>query len=142
MRMHTESLRIPFCDTDMSGRIHYTAAFQYFEMAENSLLRTVYGELAWSERLNLPRVHVEAEYSEALTFEDEIDCTARVEEVGRSSIRFGFRITDKQGRCCVVGQIVAVAVGEDGRSRSIPELIRNALAEDRHTAAFTSQSRG
>lgn len=37
MRAHTESFRVPFCDTDLSGRIHYTTALRYFEIAENYL---------------------------------------------------------------------------------------------------------
>jgi acyl-CoA thioester hydrolase len=41
--IHTEQLRVNWIDTDASGRIHYTAALRYFEVAEHGLMREPYG---------------------------------------------------------------------------------------------------
>lgn len=131
MRSHTERLRVAFVDTDMSGRIHYTAAMRYFEAAEHGLMRAVYAEIGASERGKLPRVHVEADFAEALVFEDEIDCRAQVEKVGRSSITFGYEIRRSagppDGPPAITGKIVAVQVGEDGRPIPIGAALRAAL---------------
>ncbi len=115
-------------DTDTSGRIHYTAAMRYFEHVEHALMREVYAGVPEAERLNLPRVHVEADYKEALLFEDEIDCSVRVDAVGRSSITYGYEVHRLDGALAVSGKIIAVAIGKDGRPEEIPDSLRAALS--------------
>ena len=73
-------------DTDASGRIHYTAALRYFEIAEHGLLRELFGGAGTpsTRSFGLPRVHVEADYAAALSYPDQFKCTARVAAVGRT----------------------------------------------------------
>ena len=123
-------MRVAFMDTDMSGRIHYTAAMRYFETAEHSLMRQVYQEVGIAHQANLPRVHVEADFGEALRFEDELDCRATVLKVGRSSITYGFEISRADGLMCVTGKIVAVWIGDDGRPQPISAAVRAALERE------------
>ena len=127
MRSFTHKTRVAWVDTDTSGRIHYTAAMRWFEAAEHALMREVYAELGSPERVNLPRVHVEADYQGALLFEDEIACTAEVERVGGTSITYRYRVVNRSGETCVTGKIVAVAIGEDQRPCRLPDLLRKAL---------------
>ena len=126
MTSHTARLRVAWIDTDTSGRIHYTAAMRYFETVEHALMREVYAR-SGEPRLNLPRVHVEADYKAELRFEDEIDCTVHVEAVGRSSITYRYRVVRLDGVEAVAGKIVAVAIGEDARPTEIPAAMRGAL---------------
>lgn len=128
MRVFSARLRVAWVDTDTSGRIHYTAAMRYFEHVEHALMREVYAEVPGEVRLNLPRVHVEADYKAALTFEDEIDCSVRVESVGRSSITYRYEVRRPDGVEAVRGKIVAVAIGDDGRPHDIPSGLREALS--------------
>lgn len=127
MRSHTHRTRVAWIDTDTSGRIHYTAAMRWFEAAEHAMMRELYAELEGQDRLNLPRVHVEADYGEALRFEDPVACTARVAKVGRSSITYEYEVENEAGARCVSGKIVAVSIGDDGRPSEIPARIREAL---------------
>lgn len=127
MKSHTARLRVAWIDTDTSGRIHYTAAMRYFEQAEHALMRTVYEGLGDEPRLNLPRVHVEADYKAELRFEDEVDCIAQVASVGRSSITYEYRVRRLDGVDAVLGKIVAVAIGENGRPTEISTRLRGAL---------------
>ena len=127
MRSHTHHTRVAWIDTDTSGRIHYSAAMRWFEAAEHSLMREIYQELGNPPRLNLPRVHVEADYQGALVFEDEVACTAEVLRVGDSSITYGYKVVDQAGETCVTGKIVAVAIGENLRPCRIPDPLRAAL---------------
>lgn len=128
MRSHTARLRVAWVDTDTSGRIHYTAAMRYFEYAEHALMREMYAELGDEPRMNLPRVHVEADYKAELRFEDEVDCAVRVVSVGRSSITYEYTVLRLDGTEAVRGRIVAVAIGEDGRPAAISPRCRKALA--------------
>jgi acyl-CoA thioester hydrolase len=129
MTVHVERMRVNWVDTDASGRIHYTAALRYFEVAEHALMRTLFaGGLAGGETFGLPRVHVEADYRAALHYPDEFECVARVAAVGRSSVTYGYEIRRPDGALCIVGRIVAVCVGPDGRSMPLPEGVRATLA--------------
>ena len=67
---HTERMRVQWVDTDASGRIHYTAALRYFEVAEHALMRQVFYDTP-ERAFSLPRVHVEADYEAMLGYPDE-----------------------------------------------------------------------
>ena len=124
---HTERMRVQWIDTDASGRIHYTAALRYFEVAEHALLRRVF--LDASERdFSMPRVHVEADYEAMLGYPDEFECTVRVLALGRSSVTYAYEIVRMDGVRPVRGKIVAVAVGADGRPTPLPQRFRERLA--------------
>ncbi len=128
--IHTEDLRVNWIDTDASGRIHYTAALRYFEVAEHGLMRKLFdgGGDPSSRSFGLPRVHVEADYAAALTYPDEFACSARVTAVGRTSVTYGFEARRRSnGEVCLTGKIVAVAVGPDGASMPLPPEFRDVL---------------
>ena len=128
MITHTEKMRVNWADTDASGRIHNTAALRYFEIAEHSLMRKLFGgqSMPGERSFGLPRVHVECDYRAPLGFPDEFECTVRVERVGNSSLTYGFRATRlSDGELCLEGRVVAAAVGPDGRSMPLPESFRS-----------------
>lgn len=125
---HTERMRVNWVDTDASGRIHYTAALRYFEVAEHALMRRVLFDAAASRGFSMPRVHVEADFEAMLAYPDEFECTVRVLALGRSSVTYGYEIVRMDGVRAIRGRIVAVAVGEDGRPMPLPELLRERLA--------------
>lgn len=131
MISHTERMRVQWVDADTSGRIHYTAALRYFEVAEHALMRVLFdGEGNPGSRVfSLPRVHVEADYEGALRYPDEFDCTARVAAVGRTSVTYAFEITRADGVPCIQGRIVAVAVDPDGRPTPLPDSFRKPLEQ-------------
>ena len=118
-------------DTDLSGRIHYTAAMRFFEAAEHALMRGVM-DSGDEARPLLPRVHVEADYEAVLSWEDEIDCTVRVASVGRTSITYYYEITRVEDQALAVkGKIVAVAINDEGKSIPLSRSIRTALSQDK-----------
>jgi YbgC/YbaW family acyl-CoA thioester hydrolase len=124
---HTERMRVQWVDTDASGRIHYTAALRYFEVAEHALMRRLFGGTAERD-FSMPRVHVEADYEAMLGYPDEFDCTVRVVALGRSSVTFGYEIVRLDGVRAIRGRIVAVAIGADGRAMPLPQGFRERLA--------------
>jgi YbgC/YbaW family acyl-CoA thioester hydrolase len=121
---HVERTRVAWVDTDAGGRIHFTAAFRWAELAETGLMRR-FGLLeAWGD---YPRRHVEAEYLKVLVFEDEVDVRLRVERVGKSSITYAWEIT-KDDEIYVRGRHTVVHVDGEGRSSELPEPVRAALS--------------
>ena len=121
---HVERGRVQWVDTDASERIHFTAVFRWAEAAETALRRKLGLIEGWGD---YPRRHVEAEYLRVLRFEDEIEVRLRVEQVGTSSICYGWEIA-KEGVPYVEGRHTVVHVGGDGRPEPLPERVRAALS--------------
>jgi YbgC/YbaW family acyl-CoA thioester hydrolase len=127
--VHTEKLRVNWIDTDASGRIHYTAALRYFEVAEHGLMRAIFGAGGGPESrsFGLPRVHVEADYKLALVYPDEFTCSARVEKLGESSVSYGFEIKTLAGEVAIRGRIIAVSIDARGVKIALPPEFRGPL---------------
>jgi len=65
-----ERMRVAWVDTDAGGRIHFSNAFRWAEVAETSLMRRVGMLDGWGD---FPRKHVEAEFHQVLRFDDEFE---------------------------------------------------------------------
>jgi acyl-CoA thioester hydrolase len=128
MLTHVERLRVRWVDTDASGRIHYTAAFRYFEIAEWELFRRA-GILFRGPdgEFNLPRVEVKANFLAALHVDDEIAVHIRPEKLGRTSVVFGYEIFKGDVRA-ITGQVTCVFIGRDERPVPIPDNVRQTLS--------------
>ena len=106
-----ERMRVAWVDTDAGGRIHFTNAFRWAEVAETSLMRRIGMLDGWGD---FPRKHVEAEFHHVLRFDDEFDVRLRVEAVGRTSITYAWTL-EREGEICVSGRHTVVNVDRDGR---------------------------
>jgi YbgC/YbaW family acyl-CoA thioester hydrolase len=120
---HVERTRVAWVDTDAGGRIHFTAAFRWAEVAETALMRRLGLLDAWG---SYPRRRVEADYRKVLVFEDEIEVRLQVERVGRTSITYVWEIS-KDGDVYVVGRHVVVRVDGAGEAALLPDAVRAAL---------------
>lgn len=121
---HIEPLRVAWSDTDAGGRIHFTAALRYAELAENGLRRRLDLMADWGD---YPRRRVEADYRAVLAFEDEVDVRIWPERLGETSITWRWEIS-REGEVCVDGRHVVVHVDRDGRASGLPDDVRERLA--------------
>jgi acyl-CoA thioesterase FadM len=121
---HVERTRVAWVDTDAGGRIHFTAAFRWAELAETGLVRRLGLLDGWE---NYPRRHVEADYLKVLVFEDEIEVRLRVENVGRTSIGYAWTIS-KDGKPFIEGRHTIVHVGDQGQATPLPDTVRSAFS--------------
>jgi acyl-CoA thioester hydrolase len=121
---HVERLRVAWVDTDAGGRIHFSNAFRWAELAEVGLVRSVLSVQEWAD---FPRKHVHAEFLKVLRFDDEIEVRLRVDRLGRTSITYAWTIV-KDGELYVLGGHTVVHVDADGRPSPIPDRIRAALS--------------
>lgn len=114
----TTRRRVEFRDTDAAGIVHFSAFFLWMESAEHELLRAagvrvvdrpLPGEAASGDEATAswPRVSAACDYKSALRFGDEVDIAVGVDEIGHSSVTFGFRF-EHDGTCVAQGRIVAV----------------------------------
>ena len=125
MPEHRARLRVRWVDTDASGRIHFTAAFRYFEVAEFELLRSLGVPYAESEA-DFPHVSVAATYKKPLTVDQLIEVRIRPDRVGERAVTYACEIYH-EGELAIEGHVTAVAVGPDGKSRPLPDELRRAL---------------
>lgn len=132
MMKHVEKMRVRWIDTDASGRIHYTAAFRYFEIAEWELFRRVgLSPHNNQEEFSLPRVDVQATFHTVLSVDDKIEVHIEVARLGNTSVTFSLSAyKEKESARCLSGKITAVFIGKDGRPLPIPDRVRHALAGD------------
>jgi YbgC/YbaW family acyl-CoA thioester hydrolase len=132
----TTRVRVTFADVDSSQRIHFTAMFRYFEVAEHHLMREL--GLPYSTFLNdiaYPRVHLSVDISGAVRYDDLLDVTARVERVGNSSWTDTFTArqatngsSEQPGPVVAQGRMTIVAMDpQTERSRPLPENLRRVL---------------
>lgn len=132
----TTRIRVTFADVDSSQRIHFTAMFRYFEIAEHHLMREL--GLPYSTFLTdiaYPRVHLSTDIRSAARYDDLLDVTARVERVGNSSWTDTFTArqaadeSGEPGRIVAEGRMTIVAMDpETERARPLPENLRRALS--------------
>ena len=121
---HVERTRVAWVDTDAGGRIHFTAAFRWAEIAEVGLRRKLGLVEGWG---NYPRRRVEAEFLKVLVFEDEIEVRIRPERLGETSITWAFEIV-RDDDVCVRGSLVVVRVDVDGVPSPLTKKERAALS--------------
>ena len=123
MPSRIEHFRVRWIDTDASGRIHFSAAFRWMEVAEIELFR----ELNLMEnRERYPRRHVEAEFLRPMWFDDWIEFELHVDQIGRSSITLAWeaKVDDV---LTARGRQTIVLVDSIGRATPLPDAIRKRL---------------
>jgi acyl-CoA thioester hydrolase len=119
-----ERLRVAWVDTDAGGRIHFTAAFRWAEVAETALIRRLSFIDGWG---SFPRRHVEADFHKVLRFEDEIEVRLRVDGIETTSVTYAWTVS-KDGDACVEGRHTVVHVDEEGRSEPLSDRVRAAFS--------------
>ena len=130
MAEHTTKLRVRFAETDALGVVYYAEYFVWFEVARSELLRKIgisYKEIQ-KRGFHTPVVQAFADYKSFAKYDDEIAIKTKVTKVGRSSLRMDFEVRNIGGNdLLATGYTVHVLIGEDGKSRPIPEDIKKRL---------------
>ncbi len=132
-------IRVSFADVDSSQRIHFTAMFRYFEVAEHELMRRIGLPYATSlHELALPRVHLSCDFKGAVRYDDQLAVVAEVEKVGRSSwtdVFTAYRLTGEEGwfpasqAVVATGHMTIVTMDPASeRAVPLPEELRRALS--------------
>ena len=128
--------RVEFSDTDMAGIVHFARFFHFMEAAEHELLRSLglSVHMDWEgQRLTFPRVGASCDFLQPIRFEDVLTTVVSVENVGRSSITYGFKFFHGE-EAVARGQMTSVCCRVPGEhhleSVEIPEGIRARLESD------------
>ncbi|MHB8869688.1 MAG: acyl-CoA thioesterase [Thermoleophilia bacterium] len=130
------TIKVCFSDIDNAGIVYYPRFLHYFHLAMEEFffneLGIDFADVLHERNVSLPTVHLEADFRQRLKYGDRIDMEVRVLEVGRSSIRWGYRgYRDAGGDGLVVeGNNVTVCVDTGTFEKiEVPDWLRRGLTD-------------
>lgn len=112
-------------DTDAAGIWHHSTAIRWIEEAEAELHR---GLGVIDETFGLtPRVHIDLDFLLPLEFDDEVEVTLEVGEVGETSVEYLVTVY-RLAKRAASGRMVAVLIDDrTRRPRPWPDHLRATL---------------
>jgi acyl-CoA thioester hydrolase len=130
----TIAARVLYADTDRMGVVYHATYLRWFEAGRAAYMRrrgTSYLEV--EERgVMLPVVEANALYLKPARYDDVLQVTARLGEVGRAQLRFEYEIA-RDGIPLVRGFTRHAVIAADGRPKRLPASIREALESEEST---------
>ena len=129
-RSHTHRVRVRYGECDPSGVVFNAHYFAYFDLALTELWRAAAGGYAamMEEGVDLQVVEATARYKAPARFDDEIDVTIEVTNLGNTSMLTRYAI-HRDGTLLVEGEIAYVFVDATELTKiPVPERFREALS--------------
>lgn len=133
-RTFSMTRRVQFAETDMAGVLHFANYFRFMEEIEHAFWRSHGRSVVTREEhreVSWPRVAVACEYFAPAHFEDELELTLTVANVGERSVTYevDFR---RAGQRTALGRMTAVcceATPGKFRAIAIPDDVRQTLTQ-------------
>lgn len=120
--------RVRYGDTDKMGVSYYANYFVWFEAARTEYFRALGLPYTECEKKGyfLPVVETGAHYHAPSTYDDLLVVRTSVSEVGRSSLRFEYRVTKKPGgELLAEGFTVHVFVDQNLKPARVPSEVKS-----------------
>ncbi|HEY2790847.1 MAG TPA: thioesterase family protein [Micromonosporaceae bacterium] len=127
MTSSTITLNVEWSDTDAAGHHHHASVARWVEAAEAALYRTI----GYPQLMTLvPRVAYQAEYLDRLFYQDSVDVTLTVRNIGNSSLTYAFEVRRSDDDVLAArGSYTVVHIGElQGRGAPWPDDLRALLS--------------
>ena len=118
-------MRVTWADTDVTGFVHFSRFFVYFERTEEDFYRSL--SLSFTDLRNkglwLPRVEAFCQYKKPARFEDMLEVELTLEQLTEKSAKLGSTVTNKEtAEQLAIGYFVVVAADKDaGKATQIPK---------------------
>lgn len=116
---HTFRRRVNFYETDQAAIVHFSWYYRYMEEAEHAFWRAAGLMLTDVAAFGFPRVSASFEFHAPLRFNDEFDAELQIGAIGRTSLRYGCRIT-RDGAPIATGTMTMVCVEVGPPMRAVP----------------------
>ena len=119
--------RLRWADADAAGRLHFPRVFEIVEEAEGDLLREAgFPFDVRRPAYDFPRVHVECKFLRVLELGAPFRLRLTVGKLGRTSIRYDYRVFDSGEELAIEGTMTVVVM-HGGAPVEIPPPLRAAL---------------
>ena len=129
--MHRFIIRVRYGDTDQMGMAYYGHYLRWFEIGRAEMMRSLGSSYRSIEEqgIRLPVVEARCRYLKPARYDDPVAIETGVLDVGRASVRFGYRIVDEtSGALIAHGMTEHCFLGEDGRPVRAPKEVIALLA--------------
>lgn len=114
-------------DTDAAGIWHHSVVLRWAEEAEAELHRRL-GIVDLTFGVT-PRVRTEFDFAKFIRFDDPVEITLTVSELGATSLTYEVEVTS-ESRPVATGRMVIVFIDRDtGEKKPWPNSVREALAD-------------
>jgi acyl-CoA thioester hydrolase len=126
---HTVEVTVRYAETDQMGRAHHGVYVVWCELGRTSMMRergVSYAEIERSGVL-LPVTRLEVEYRAAAYYEETVRIETRVESARSRSVRFAYEIIGPGERLLARARTDLACIDGEGRTRRIPQEVREAL---------------
>jgi len=128
MSVFKTTFRVSWVETDAAQVVHFSNYFRYFERAEEEFYRSLglsFDIIRQEYDIWLPRIEAFARFRSPLKFNDLVEVELRIDELREKSVRYGFKIFNKEdGRLVAEGYMVVVAADKKkGEAIEIPKEI-------------------
>jgi acyl-CoA thioester hydrolase len=117
-------VKVRFGECDYYRHVNNTVYLTYMDVGLADFLRTVWPDLTQVDVL-FHHVHVEMDFKNEATFEDDLIVETSIEKLGNTSITFRHVIKKAEGTTVVEGKKVCVTLSaKTGKKCEIPDAIR------------------
>lgn len=126
MPMIVADVQVLMADTDAMGIVYHAAYLRWFELGRTELVRRTGLPYVEMEAMgySLPVVEVRARYRAPARYDDRLSVDARVQELGRASVTFAYRIQRlADGALLCEGETTHACTDRSGRPRRFPEKV-------------------
>ena len=128
--MHRYVIRVRYADTDQMGMAYYGNYLRWFEIGRAEMLRSLgrsYAEVE-ADGIRLPVLDAHCRYLKPARYDDEVAILSGVRELGRASVRFGYRILrEGSGELLAFGHTEHCFLDPAGRPVRAPAALRALL---------------
>lgn len=132
--------RLRWADADAAGRLHFPRIFEIIEEAESELLRGIEWPMdVRRKNYDFPRVHVECRFLRVLALDAPFRLRLTVGKLGRTSIRYDYRVYDAGEELAIEGTMTVVVL-RNGKPTEIPKALRAALSGETSDPRGVAQS--
>ena len=124
---HVMPVRVYFEDTDFSGIVYHASYLRFLERGRSEFLRQtgvdhadmikLDGGLAFAVR------RMALSFEKTATIDDVLEVETWIDEMRGATMKMGQRVM-KDGVPVVSAEVQAVVIGQDGKPRRIPDILR------------------
>jgi len=119
------TFRVCWSDTDAAQVVHFSNYFRFFEKAEEEFYRHLgfcFTDAKLSRELWFPRVETLCQYKKPARFNDIIEVELEVEELKEKSVKYQFRIFNKENAALLANSYVIIVAADKqaGKATQIP----------------------
>lgn len=137
MGVHAHQLQVYWGHCDPAGIVYFPRFFDMFHEAMESwfsaCLGAPYDDVIVRRKIGFPSVHTEADFRKPTAFGESIVVELRLEHLGTSSMKLGYRIVGADGEERGTGATVCAVMDLDPdsprfrRSMPLPDDLRTAM---------------